>query len=395
MKGFWIVVAGLVVFWRTSAAQSLIVVQPELREKGAFGFPQEKAEVLHDYPELRFSVWSNGKYLAAQAILWNDGESGLGKTEDNREIGDNSVLMLDVDGDGKVTAQKDRDYHLNPWPNLGGLQYQVQYGGNATSTLKNDSKGRGAVRYVQTAENKVARVDTFLIPLEELGVQAGDKLRLAYYGKSATPPMLVNSAGFKKEGDEAQQYYSFHIPWEKYHDFALRSVGEMDVDAVPDGRADVYLATKKQMPKPKVGEMAPEIAAKEWINFEGAPTLKGLRGKVVVLDFWATWCGPCIENIPELNELNRKYAAEEFQLLSLVLEGRKTMDRLLAKRKIEYPIGLESESIDTYGIRTIPQVFVIGKDGRIVWEGFPDGKEFTKAVEKAVKQAGDTKYLQR
>jgi thiol-disulfide isomerase/thioredoxin len=278
---------------------------------------------------------------------------------------------------------------LNPWPRLGGLQYQVQYGGGATSTLNNDSKGRGAIRYVQTGGNRIVRVDTFLIPLEELGVKAGEKVRLAYHGQSATPPMRVNSVGFKKEGDG--QYYSFNIPWEKYHDYVSKSGGEIDMEAVPDGRADMPLAMEKPMPKPKVGEMAPEIAAAEWINLKEAPTLRELRGKVVVLDFWATWCGPCLENISELNELNRKYAAEELQVLSLVLEGRKTMNRLLAKRKIEYPIGLESESLNRYGIRTIPQIFVIGKDGRIVWEGLPDGKEFAEAIERAVKQSGTKK----
>ena len=387
MKRLWILVAGLGMWWRVWGAEGLIVVEPGLREKGAFGFPQEQSAVVHDYPELRFSVWSNGKYLAAQAIMWKDGDGALGKTEDNREIGDNSVLMLDVDGDGEVTAQKDRDYHLNPWPHLNGLHYQVQLGGNATSTLKDDSKGRGAVRYVQTAENKVVRVDTFLIPLEELGVKAGDKVRLAYYGKSTTPPMLVNSVGFKKDGDEAKHYYSFHLPWEKYHEYALKAGGEMEVlELVPDGRADMPLATTGKMPMPKVGEMAPEISAAEWINGKDSPTLKGLRGKVVVLDFWATWCGPCIENIPHLNELNRKYPAEKFQLLSLVLEGRKTMDRLLAKKKVEYPIGLESESLNMYGIRGIPHAFVIGKDGRVVWEGYPGGDEFPQAVAAALKK---------
>src|SRR6266852_2857615 len=75
-----------------------------LRGSGAFGFPQEQARVLHDTLDLRFSVWNNEEYLFAQAVLWNDNDSSLGKTEDNREIGDWSEVMLDLDADGKPTA---------------------------------------------------------------------------------------------------------------------------------------------------------------------------------------------------------------------------------------------------------------------------------------------------
>src|SRR5437870_7895696 len=78
-----------------------------LREDGAFAFPQTAANVLCDNSDLRFSVWNNEDYLFAQAVLWNDGDSSPGKTEDNREIGDWSVLMFDLDADGKATPNLD------------------------------------------------------------------------------------------------------------------------------------------------------------------------------------------------------------------------------------------------------------------------------------------------
>src|SRR5687767_955122 len=74
-----------------------------LERDGAFGFPQKAAKVLCDRADLKFSVWNNDEYLFAQAVLWNDGDDSLGKTEDNREIGDNSSLLLDLDADGKPT----------------------------------------------------------------------------------------------------------------------------------------------------------------------------------------------------------------------------------------------------------------------------------------------------
>ena len=55
------------------------------------------------------------------------------------------------------------------------------------------------------------------------------------------------------------------------------------------------------------GQPAPKLALKGWINAEPM-TLKKLKGKIVVLDFWATWCGPCLASIPHTNELMEKYA---------------------------------------------------------------------------------------
>src|SRR6478609_4910861 len=76
------------------------IPQPQLASKGAFAFPQSEATVVCDYRDLRVSIWNNSEYLFVQAVLWKDGSDALGKTEDNREIGDTSTLMLDVDGDG-------------------------------------------------------------------------------------------------------------------------------------------------------------------------------------------------------------------------------------------------------------------------------------------------------
>lgn len=101
----------------------------ELRAKGAFGFPQKDAKVFCDQGDLRLSVWNNAEYLFAQAILWTDGESEVGRTEDNREIGDWSTLMLDLDADGKATPDVDRDYSLNPWPAMGGLNVPQIFAG--------------------------------------------------------------------------------------------------------------------------------------------------------------------------------------------------------------------------------------------------------------------------
>jgi thiol-disulfide isomerase/thioredoxin len=139
---------------------------------------------------------------------------------------------------------------------------------------------------------------------------------------------------------------------------------------------------------PAVGQPAPEISAKDWINLKSPLTLASLRGKVVLLEFWATWCGPCVEGIPHLNELQRKYARKNFQLLTLVEEGHQTMDKFLKRKTVEYPIGLESTSLEDYGISGIPHAFLLSADGKILWHGHPAEPEMEKAISSALR---DTK----
>lgn len=360
---------------RQAAAQTQTGV--DIRADGAFGFPQKDAQVLCDQSSLRFSVWNNGEYLFAQAVLWTDGEDSLGKTDDNREIGDWSVLMLDLDADGKETANVDRDYMLNPWPNLSGLRYQVSEGHGATTGIENDSKGRGAVRYLTTTEGKRVRVDTYLIPMDEISRKVGDKIRLCYWGYSPKPELMINSAGYDR-GKKA--YYSYSVPMKMYHDYTLAAGHEFDATQVPEGRSDISLSHKASVKLREVGERAPEISAKEWINLAKPVTLRSLRGKVVLVEFWATWCGPCVELIPHLNELHQKYAGSNFQFVSLVEEGHKTMDPFLKRNHIEYPVGLESGSVEDYGVEGIPHAFAIGTDGKILWQGSSESPEMEKAI---------------
>ena len=136
---------------------------------------------------------------------------------------------------------------------------------------------------------------------------------------------------------------------------------------------------------PEVGEPAPEISAKDWINLKTPLTLTGLKGKVALPEFWATWCGPCVEGIPHLNELRSKYAGKDFQLLTFIEEGHQTMDRFLKKNTVKYPIGLESSSLEDYGISGIPHAFVVDRKGKIVWHGHPAEAEMEKAVASALR----------
>jgi thiol-disulfide isomerase/thioredoxin len=353
----------------------------ELRQNGLFGFPQKEAKVFCDEPTLRFSVWNNDKYLFAQTILWTVHNASLGTNQYNQEVGDWAVLMLDVNADGKSTPNVDRDYILNPSPGEDGLYYVVETGLRSSTFIKNDSKGRGVIRYVKTIDGSLVRVDTYLIPLAEISRHAGEKLRMAYWGGSPKPPLTVNSTSYTRAG---KNYNRWDIPRSQYNEYILAKGGEIDPNQVPEDRTVIYLPSHKTAPMPKVGEIAPEISVKEWINFQKLPTLASLRGKIVVVDFWASWCIPCIVCIPHLNELAHKYSGENFQLLSLVQEGHQTMNPFMTNHQVDYPIGLESSSFDDYGITGIPCTFVIGPTGKILWNGNSASPEIDKVIAKAM-----------
>lgn len=201
---------------------------PELRVTGAFGFPQGDARVLCNRPALHFSVWSNNQYLFAQAVLWKDDDSSVGKDADGNPLGDYSHLMLDLDDDGKETPGVDRVYRLNQRPYTPGLHHAICMGSGGTTGDRSDSAGRGAIRYVETSTGKRVRVDTYLIPLAEISKRVGDKIGLCYYAYSPKPHFVINSVTFDT-----------WIPRNKFQEYHLTVRGaSIDVTKVPEGRED-------------------------------------------------------------------------------------------------------------------------------------------------------------
>ncbi len=115
---------------------------------------------------------------------------------------------------------------------------------------------------------------------------------------------------------------------------------------------------------------APEIQAAYWLNTEPL-TLAGLRGKVVVLEFWATWCPPCRATIPHLARMFQTYKDKGVVFVSLTDEPRETVEPFVRKMKMPYPIGGGSPTFRAYGVRGIPHAFLIDPSGKVVWEGHP------------------------
>ena len=94
------------------------------------------------------------------------------------------------------------------------------------------------------------------------------------------------------------------------------------------------------------------------------------RGKYVLVDFWASWCGPCRGEMPNLASVYEKYKGDDFELVGVAVWERKRADteKALTQLPITWPIIFDAESIptDIYGIDGIPQIILFGPDGTIV-----------------------------
>jgi peroxiredoxin len=97
-------------------------------------------------------------------------------------------------------------------------------------------------------------------------------------------------------------------------------------------------------------------------------SLDGLRGKVVLLNFWATWCPPCRKEMPDLEKLYRELGPKGFVVLAVSDEKRDVVERFLADKGYTFPILLdEGRKVNTaFDVEGIPKSFLFGRDGKIV-----------------------------
>ncbi|HEX9940949.1 MAG TPA: redoxin domain-containing protein [Thermoanaerobaculia bacterium] len=113
-------------------------------------------------------------------------------------------------------------------------------------------------------------------------------------------------------------------------------------------------------------------------------------GKPVLVDFWATWCAPCVSAMPKLQQLHQRHAAKGFSVVGISIDEEHQRARKLAeKRKLAYPVFLdatETPAWSVFHVRAVPAMFLIDSQGRIVqqWLGKVDLKEVEQAVSRLV-----------
>jgi len=133
------------------------------------------------------------------------------------------------------------------------------------------------------------------------------------------------------------------------------------------------------------GKKAPELVVERWLSGK-APDLKD---KIVFVDFWATWCGPCRALIPELNEFHQKFG-KDVVFVGLSKEDPKVVQEFMGKTTMQYPIAIDTKgrTSEAVGVQGIPHVMIVTPDGIVRWQGFP-GSEEEPLTEKVLVQIID------
>ena len=162
--------------------------------------------------------------------------------------------------------------------------------------------------------------------------------------------------------------------------------------SVPKGGDDAALRLPHilvlQLTYPGVGEPAPLF---EEQTFDGKTVrLEDLRGKVVLLDFWASWCSPCVAKMPKMQALREAFAdREDFAMIGLSLDwDLERARRMIDEKKLDWTqltLGSMDESIvvKQYGVGEIPMTILIDAEGTILARG-AEAKELKPMIERAL-----------
>ncbi|HVZ74547.1 MAG TPA: TlpA disulfide reductase family protein [Polyangia bacterium] len=138
------------------------------------------------------------------------------------------------------------------------------------------------------------------------------------------------------------------------------------------------------------GRPAPGFSLPRADGTPGRVSLAELRGKVVVLDFWATWCPPCLAMLPTLHELDAEWKARGVSFVGIDQDGAvdpATLQEFVASHGIPYPVVADEGDVGgLYKVRALPTMVIIGKDGalRQTFTGFTTKGTLARALEDAV-----------
>lgn len=144
-----------------------------------------------------------------------------------------------------------------------------------------------------------------------------------------------------------------------------------------------------------IGDPAPPISVKQWIKGGPVDLASGNGKNIYVIEFWATWCGPCREAIPHMTDLQKKYRDRGVVVVGLTDEAPSLVKTFVQKMgdKMDYAVGIDEreKAFKAYMVPFdqdgIPHAFIVDKDGRLVWHGHPLG-----ALDKALEELTTGKF---
>ena len=186
-----------------------------------------------------------------------------------------------------------------------------------------------------------------------------DEFVAAYPKDERSAELLGISGLFSHRGDDKKQLVLFKRILKDYP------------DTIWAKRVGASLKLLEAVGKPV------DLSFDEAITGKHISLQKDLRGKIVVLDFWATWCGPCVAEMPKMKDLYKEFHPQGVEFIGVSLDqpkdqgGLDSLKKFVKDKEIPWPQyyqgnGWESEFSASWGINSIPALFVVGPDGKIV-----------------------------
>jgi thiol-disulfide isomerase/thioredoxin len=154
-----------------------------------------------------------------------------------------------------------------------------------------------------------------------------------------------------------------------------------------------WLFAAAAVPAPAAGSKEGDLAPRFTVKTLDGETLSSdaLKGKVVLLDFWATWCAPCIQAIPALEEIRKKNAGKPFVLVGVSADfERRTLEQFLEKRGIPGPQvwnGMRGPLNRMFQVSTFPTYVLLDAEGRIVYRARGWSGASARALDAAIRKA--------
>ena len=146
-------------------------------------------------------------------------------------------------------------------------------------------------------------------------------------------------------------------------------------------------AEKIVPPEVLLGQPAPDVAL---ADLDGKQLrLSDLRGNVVILDFWATWCGPCRRSLPMLEQVAQDNHSAKLRVLTVAVNRGQTPEAIrefVQENKLSLPVlwDEKSEAGDKFHVRGIPQTVLIGKDGVVKFVAVGVGPDGESRLQQAI-----------
>ena len=169
---------------------------------------------------------------------------------------------------------------------------------------------------------------------------------------------------------------------------ALNKVGKTEEAAKITSEADNLLASfvKDEMSKarrePAIGFTLETVDGRK-------VSLADLKGKIVMINFWATWCGPCIKELPEVKRLYEKYKDKGFEILAIsgdVKADRQAVINFAKKREMSFPVLFDEGVMKQYSVSAIPTNIIVDREGRVRYRLTGGGDDGPKSLEIALNE---------